>query len=131
MRTDPWPKEVERYLRRAYSQGLALQRAARHLDRKMDATKQNASCLGLKPSPFGQGAGQGDLAAAIADYLGGEPPYEREGILEPPEVQVEEELPPEALVALREFLTGRLGVMEMALRLEALQRKSQEPVLRP
>ncbi len=53
------------------------------------------------------------------------------GILEPPEVLVDEALPPEALVALREFLGGRLGVMEMALRLEALQRKSQEPVLRP
>ncbi len=53
------------------------------------------------------------------------------GILEPPEVQVDEELPPEALAALKDFLAGRLGVMEMALRLEALQRKSQEPVLRP
>ncbi len=52
------------------------------------------------------------------------------GILEPPEVHVDEELPPEALVALKDFLAGRLGVMEMALRLEALQRKSQESVLR-
>ncbi len=41
-RTGLWTKEDEGYLRWAYSQGLSLGRAAKHLGRTVDATKQKA-----------------------------------------------------------------------------------------
>lgn len=80
MRTDPWSKEDEGYLRWAYSLGLALEWAAKHLDRTVDAVKKKASRLSLQHPRYGPGSGEGDLAAAIADHLGTEPPYERKGI---------------------------------------------------
>ena len=48
MRTGPWTKEDEGYLRWAYSQGLSVERASKHLGRTVDATKQKASRLGLQ-----------------------------------------------------------------------------------
>lgn len=46
------------------------------------------------------------------------------GLLEPPRVSLTSDLPPEVEDAVRQFVAGDLGAMELALRLEAIRRKS-------
>lgn len=72
MRTGPWTKEEEGYLRWAYSQGLSVEWTAKHPDRTVDATKQKASRLGLQHPRFGRPRGVDDLATRLRILLGEE-----------------------------------------------------------
>ncbi len=69
-----WTSEEESYLRWAYSQGLSLEWAAKHLGRSVAATKQKASRLDLEHPRFGREPGPRDLATRLARLQGLEPP---------------------------------------------------------
>ncbi len=69
----PWSKEEETYLRRAYSQGLSVERAAKHLRRTVAAAKMKARRLGLKhPRSAREEPGDDDLASRLRVLLGEE-----------------------------------------------------------
>ncbi len=71
-----WTPEEESYLKWAYSQGLSLDWAAKHLGRTVEAAKQKASHMGLEHPRFGRAPGPRNLATRLARLQGLEPPDE-------------------------------------------------------
>ncbi len=69
-----WTREEETYLAWAYSQGLSVEWAAKHLQRSVPATKQKASRLHLEHPRFGRSPGPRDLATALMQLQGLRPP---------------------------------------------------------